>query len=205
MNVILLGPPGAGKGTQSEILESRFGMKQLSTGDMLRAEVAADTPLGRQAKEIMDRGELISDQIIIEMISNRIEQPDCAKGVIFDGFPRTEEQAQKLDEMLAERGQKLDAVIELVVDEDAILARILNRAQEAIDAGQQPRKDDNEQSFRTRMEEYRKKTAPIVGYYKTQGKLECVDGMQDIDKVSSQVADIIEGKGHAPSVACSGA
>jgi len=197
MNIILLGPPGAGKGTQAKKLEEKYGLSQLSTGDMLRAEVAAGTDLGKQAKAVMDRGDLVSDEIIIGMIAARIAQPDCAAGVIFDGFPRTVAQAEALDRMLAEKGKVLDAVIELVVDEDVILQRILGRAEEDRAAGRPVRKDDNEQSFRTRMDEYRGKTAPISAHYAAKGMLKKVNGLQDIEQVERDL-DAALGKNGGP-------
>lgn len=193
MNIILLGPPGAGKGTQAGLLEQKYGLKQLSTGDMLRAEVTAGSALGQKAKAIMDSGGLVPDDVIIDMIEARMQQADCVKGVIFDGFPRTVPQAEALDKMLAQKGQALDAVIELEVDEKAVLARILQRAAEDQAAGNTPRKDDNEASFRKRMQEYHAKTAPISQHYKSQGRLSVVDGSQPIDRVEKDLEAIVSG------------
>ena len=188
MNIILLGPPGAGKGTQAKILEETRGMKQLSTGDMLRAEIAAQSPLGLKVKAIMDGGQLVSDDIVIEMISNRIDQPDCNKGFILDGFPRTVPQAQALDKMLFTKGRALNAVIELSVDEGILLSRIQKRAAES---GPNVRADDNEEALKKRLAVYRAQTAPILPYYETQAVLRQVDGMAPIDVVTSQIADIL--------------
>ena len=188
MNIILLGPPGAGKGTQAKLLEETRGMKQLSTGDMLRAEITAQSPLGQKVKAIMDSGALVSDEIVIEMISNRIDQPDCKNGFILDGFPRTVAQAEALDKMLAVKGRNLDAVIELSVDEGILLSRIQKRAAES--AGN-VRADDNEDALKKRLGVYRDQTAPILPYYKGKGVLRQVDGMAPIDEVTSQIGDIL--------------
>jgi adenylate kinase len=188
MNIILLGPPGAGKGTQAKILEDTRGMKQLSTGDMLRAEIAAQSPLGLKVKAIMDGGQLVSDDIVIEMISNRIDQPDCNKGFILDGFPRTVPQAQALDKMLFTKGRALNAVIELSVDEGILLSRIQKRAAES---GPNARADDTEEALKKRLGVYRAQTAPILPYYETQAVLRQVDGMAPIDVVTSQIAEIL--------------
>lgn len=188
MNIILLGPPGAGKGTQAKLLEDTRGMKQLSTGDMLRAEIAAQSPLGQKVKAIMDSGALVSDDIVIEMISNRIDQPDCAKGFILDGFPRTVAQAEALDAMLAKKGRNLDAVIELSVDEGILLSRIQKRAAES--AGN-VRADDNEEALKKRLGVYREQTAPIIPYYEGKGTLRRVDGMAAIEEVTRQIGDIL--------------
>jgi len=194
MNLILLGPPGAGKGTQAKILQEKYGLKQLSTGDMLRAEVKAGTPLGQQAKAIMDSGELISDTIIIGMIANAITQPECANGVIFDGFPRTVAQAEALDKMLSEKGRPLTAVIQLVVDEEALISRLHNRIKEMTAAGETVRTDDNEETLRHRLDVYRNQTAPIIPYYEKAGLLEKIDGMQAIDTVEEKIATILNSK-----------
>lgn len=189
MNIILLGPPGAGKGTQAKILEDTRGMKQLSTGEMLRAEIAAATPLGQKVKAIMEGGSLVSDAVVIEMISNRIDQPDCKAGFILDGFPRTVAQAEALDKMLSQKGRSLDAVIELAVDEGILLSRIQKRAAE--NAGN-VRADDNEEALKKRLGVYREQTAPIIPYYESKGKLRRVDGMAAIDEVTGQIASILE-------------
>lgn len=187
MNIILLGPPGAGKGTQAKLIEDRDGLKQLSTGDMLRAEIAAQSALGVKVKAIMDAGALVSDEIVIEMIANRIEQPDCSKGFILDGFPRTVAQAEALDTMLAGKGKKLNAVIELAVDEGALLARIEKRAAESTTV----RADDNAEALKKRLVAYRSQTAPIIPYYKEKGMLKTVDGMADITDVTNGIAKIL--------------
>jgi adenylate kinase len=188
MNIILLGPPGAGKGTQAKLLEDTRGMKQLSTGDMLRAEITAQSPLGIKVKTIMDAGALVSDEIVIEMISNRIEQADCAKGFILDGFPRTVAQAEALDSMLAHKGKKLNAVIQLVVDENALLARIEKRAAESVNV----RADDNADALKKRLAVYNDQTAPIIPYYEGKKMLRKVDGMAAVNIVTEQIAEILK-------------
>jgi len=184
MNIIFFGPPGAGKGTQAKIIEDKYGLKQLSTGDMLRAEVSEGTELGRQAKEIMDRGELVSDAIVIGMIAARVDSPECAKGVIFDGFPRTEAQAAALDAMLVERGQKINMVLELLVDDEALVARIEKRAAE------EGRSDDNIEALKNRLAQYRSYSAEVLPYYRAQGDVPAVDGMKPIDEVTAQIERI---------------
>lgn len=190
MNIILMGPPGAGKGTQAKLLEQTRGLKQLSTGDMLRAEIAAQSPLGQKVKAIMDSGALVSDEIMIEMISARIDQADCAKGFILDGFPRTVIQAQALDVMLHQKGKDLNAVIQLSVDENALLARIEKRAAE----GGTIRADDNAETLKKRLEAYRAQTAPILPYYEGKGMLQTVDGMVGIDAVTAKISGILDGE-----------
>lgn len=191
MNIIILGPPGAGKGTQSKTLEDHHGLKQLSTGDMLRAEVSAGTELGLAAKAIMDRGDLVSDDIIIGMIANRVEQDDCSNGVIFDGFPRNVAQAEALGAMLSEKGKDLDVVIELVVDEDALVQRLETRIAETLAAGGEVRADDNEETLRNRLSVYREQTAPISDYYEGKGLLQKIDGMMPISEVSAAIDSVI--------------
>jgi adenylate kinase len=191
MRIILLGPPGAGKGTQAVRLVDRLGIPQLSTGDMLRAAVAAGSPIGRKAKEIMDRGELVSDDVVIGIIADRIEEPDAKAGFILDGFPRTVAQAEAFDAMLARRGLKLDAVIEFKVDEYALVDRIVKRAKETEARGEPVRKDDNPDIFRTRLEAYRAQTAPLSAYYAAKGALKTVDGMKPVDEVTRAVSQII--------------
>ncbi|TIW03224.1 MAG: adenylate kinase, partial [Mesorhizobium sp.] len=177
MRLILLGPPGAGKGTQAQRLVEQHGIPQLSTGDMLRAAVQAGTEVGKRAKAVMDAGELVSDAIVNAIVAERIDQPDCARGFILDGYPRTLVQADAVEAMLAERGIALDTVIELVVDDKALVGRIVKRAEDAKAAGQPVRKDDNPAVFEERLREYYKKTAPLTGYYYAKGKLKTVDGM----------------------------
>jgi len=191
MRLILLGPPGAGKGTQSQILVERLGIPQLSTGDMLRAAVKAETEIGKRAKAVMDAGELVSDEIVNAIVAERIDQADCANGFILDGYPRTLVQADAVEAMLSERGIKLDAVIELVVDDKALVGRILNRAEEAKAAGQPVRKDDNPEVFEERLREYYKKTAPLIGYYYAKGQLRSVDGMASVSEVTDAIAGIL--------------
>lgn len=191
INLILLGPPGAGKGTQAKRLEDKYGLKQLSTGDMLRAEIAAGSALGLQAKAIMDSGALVSDDIVIAMIASRIDQPDCKNGVIFDGFPRTVAQAEALDQMLAQKGRPLSAVIELKVDEEALVNRLNTRIAETKARGEPVRADDTEETLRKRLEVFRQQTAPIIPHYKGKGMLQSVDGMAAIDDVARAIDNAI--------------
>ena len=189
MNLVLFGPPGAGKGTQSKILTETRGLPQLSTGDMLRAAIAAGTPLGLASKALMDKGALVPDETVIGIIAERYDQPDCAKGAVFDGFPRTIAQAEALDRMLAERGRKIDLVLELKVDDAALLARVESR----IAAGGPQRADDNPETLRKRLEVYYGCTAPLLDYYGRQGKLKSLDGMAPIRDVTEQIAEILDG------------
>ena len=188
MNIILFGPPGAGKGTQAEILVRDRGMVQLSTADMLRAAIAVGSELGKQAKVIMDAGELVSDDIMIGMIAERMEDDDCASGVILDGFPRTVAQAQALDTMFADKGILLDSVIEIAVDETALFARIEKRAADTSGA----RSDDNADVLKARLKVYHENTAPVLPYYKDKGQLVSIDGMQTVEEVSSQIASCLD-------------
>ncbi|TIO04295.1 adenylate kinase [Mesorhizobium sp.] len=191
MRLILLGPPGAGKGTQAQRLVEKHGIPQLSTGDMLRAAVQAGTEVGKRAKAVMDAGELVSDAIVNAIVAERIDQPDCAKGFILDGYPRTLVQADAVESMLSDRGLNLDAVIELVVDDKALVGRIVKRAEETKAAGLPVRKDDNPAVFEERLREYYKKTSPLIGYYYAKGKLRGVDGMADIDAVTQQIEAVL--------------
>jgi len=214
MNIIILGAPGAGKGTQAARLQALRGMIQLSTGDMLRQAVAAGTPVGIKAKEVMARGELVSDAIVSALIGERLDAAE-GKGAIFDGFPRTKHQAEALEILLGERGRKLDHVIELVVDEDKLVKRITGRFTCAkCGAGYHDtfrptkvpgtcdvcgsnefkrRPDDNEETVRTRMAEYRAKTAPILPYYEAKGLVRHVDGMASVDEVAAQIDAVLDG------------
>lgn len=191
MRLILLGPPGAGKGTQAQRLVEKHGIPQLSTGDMLRAAVQAGTEVGKRAKAVMDAGELVSDAIVNAIVAERIDQPDCATGFILDGYPRTLVQADAVEAMLAERGIALDTVVELVVDDKALVGRIVKRAEDAKAAGQPVRKDDNPAVFEERLREYYKKTAPLIGYYYAKGKLKTVDGMASIDAVTAEIGKVL--------------
>ncbi|MET4600707.1 adenylate kinase [Bradyrhizobium sp. JR4.1] len=188
MRLVLLGPPGAGKGTQATRIVTRFAIPQLSTGDMLRQAVAVGTAAGLRVKHIMDRGELVPDDVVVSVIANRIDHSDAANGFILDGFPRTVAQAEALDRELASRDIKLDAVLELKVDEDALLDRIKGRADEAASRGAPVRRDDNPEVFKTRLDVYREQTAPVTEYYRSQGLLNIVDGLQPIDAVTEQLA-----------------
>jgi adenylate kinase len=196
MRLILLGPPGAGKGTQAQRLVEKYGIPQLSTGDMLRAAVAAKTPIGLKAKAVMDAGELVSDEIVNAIVAERIDQKDCAKGFILDGYPRTLVQADSVGKMLDERGLALDVVIELVVDDKVLVGRIAKRAEETRAAGKPVRKDDDPAVFPERLREYYKKTAPLIGYYYAKGLLKGVDGMADMDTVTAEIEALLEESGH---------
>ena len=192
MRLILLGPPGAGKGTQAQRLVDKYGIPQLSTGDMLRAAVKTGTEVGKRAKAVMDAGELVSDEIVVQIVADRIDEPDCHNGFILDGFPRTVPHADALTRLLAEKGQQLDAVIELKVDESALLKRMEGRVADTRAAGGQIRADDNVESFKRRLDEYRQKTAPLSAYYAGTGELRTVDGMADMDVVSAGIADLLK-------------
>ncbi len=215
MNLILLGPPGAGKGTQAKRLEERRQYKQLSTGDMLRGAVSAGTDMGKKAKAVMDRGELVSDDIVVSIISDRLDSPDVMPGFILDGFPRNAAQAQALDAMLERKGLKLDAVIELKVDDDALVERITGRYtcakcgkgyHDKFEKPKRPgvcdvcgssefvrRADDKEETVRSRLGIYNKQTAPLVSYYGKQGVLHSIDGMADMDHVARQIDGVLNG------------
>ncbi|MEM1341402.1 MAG: adenylate kinase [Pseudomonadota bacterium] len=192
MNIILLGPPGAGKGTQAGILVDSRGMVQLSTGDMLREARTSGTEMGQKVAAIMDAGELVTDEIVIGLIDEKLKG-DTGGGVIFDGFPRTLGQADALADLLAVNGQKLDAVVAMEVNDEALVGRILNRAAEAVAAGKEARADDNEESLRTRLTEYYKKTSPLIGYYHAKGTLHWVPGLGEIDEVSASIAGVLDG------------
>ena len=187
MRLILLGPPGAGKGTQAQRLTERYRIVQLSTGDMLRAAVRAGTPVGRRAKDIMARGELVPDDVVVAIVSDRIDQPDAKNGFILDGFPRTVPQAEALGRMLAAKGLGLDAVIEIKVDEKALLDRIETRIEQMRARGEKIRADDNPESLKTRLNAYRVQTAPLLDYYGKKGMVRTVDGMGTIDEVAQEI------------------
>ena len=215
MNIILLGPPGAGKGTQARILVDRDGMVQLSTGDMLRAAVAAETEVGQKADAIMKAGGLVSDEIVVGVVDERLDLPDIANGVIFDGFPRTTPQAEALDRLLADKGMKLDAVVNMEVDDAAMVERISGRytcgncGEGYHDTQKQParegvcdkcgstefkrRKDDNAETVASRLKEYHAETAPLIDYYSNTGKLKSVDGMAEIDNVTASIKAALNG------------
>lgn len=192
MRLILLGPPGAGKGTQSERLAAKYGIPQLSTGQMLRDAVAASTPVGLRAKAIMECGELVPDEIVVQIIDDRLDMPDARRGFILDGFPRTTAQAEELERLLRKRGLALDAVIELKVDEAILRERVEQRVREALAAGKPVRSDDNVEALKTRIDAYRKQTAPLVDFYKTRGQLTTLDGMQTIDDVTAEIDELLQ-------------
>ena len=187
MRLVLLGPPGAGKGTQGDRLIERHGIVRLSTGDMLRAAVKAETPVGLKAKDIMARGELVSDEIVIGIIDDRLKESDVQNGFILDGFPRTVAQAEALDRLLAAKGIKLDAVVELKVDEGILLQRIETRITEMTARGEAIRADDNPESLKKRLDAYRVQTAPLSAYYAKNGTLQEIDGMVSIDAVTAAI------------------
>jgi adenylate kinase len=192
MNIILLGPPGAGKGTQAQHLVETRKMMQLSTGDMLRAARTSGTEMGKIVADVMDRGELVTDEIVIGLIREKLQE-GSEGGFIFDGFPRTLAQADALGELLAENGFALDAVVSLEVEDEILVQRVVNRAKEAIAAGKEARADDNEESMRTRLMEYYKKTSPLIGYYHAKGALKAIDGLASIDEVQASVANALDG------------
>jgi adenylate kinase len=198
MRLILLGPPGAGKGTQAQRLVQKHGIVQLSTGDMLRAAVRAGTLVGLRAKAIMDRGELVPDDVVVTIVADRIAEPDATNGFILDGFPRTVPQAVALDKMLQEKGLKLDGVIELKVDAGILQNRVENRLREAAARGEPLRSDDDPEVLKRRLDAYREQTAPLVDYYRWQGSLKSVDGMQAIDEVESAIHRALTEKPPAP-------
>lgn len=193
MRLILLGPPGAGKGTQAGRLVHKHGIVQLSTGDMLRAAVAAGTPVGLKAKAIMEAGGLVSDEIVIGIIRDRIAESDASRGFILDGFPRTLAQAEALETLLAGQTLKLDAVIELKVDQEALVGRIVRRAEEAKAAGQPVRKDDDPEVFKARLAAYNRDTAAVTPFYAARGQLTVIDGMQPIENVASAIDAVLGG------------
>jgi adenylate kinase len=215
MNIVFLGPPGAGKGTQAKILIERYSIPQISTGDMLREHRAKGTELGKKAQEYMDKGQLVPDEIILGMVKERLSQPDCAKGFILDGFPRTVAQAEALDKILSEMGKKLDFALALVVPDDLLVERLTGRRTckscgmmfhvkykppkvdgkcDACGGELYQRPDDNEETVRNRLKVYHESTAPLIDYYKGKGILKEIDGSKSIDEITGQLIQIIEGK-----------
>jgi len=180
-----LGPPGAGKGTQAKILVETFGIPQLSTGDILRSAIAAKTPMGLAAKEVMDRGDLVSDDIVNGIVSERLDQADCVNGFVLDGFPRTIPQAKALDGMLTDKDMALDAVVELTADADILVARVINRSKES------NRPDDNPDVIRNRLDVYKRDTAPLVDFYRSKGLLKTVDGMKPVEQVTTAIREAL--------------
>ena len=191
MRLILLGPPGAGKGTQAERLVAKHGIVQLSTGDMLRTAIGAGTPIGLKAKDIMARGDLVPDDVVVGIVSDRIDAPDASKGFVLDGFPRTVAQAEALDDLLARKGLKLDGVLQLKVDEDILLERIESRAADLQNRGQPVRPDDNPETLKVRIAAYRRQTSPLVEYYGKKGALLPVDGMAPIEVVMREIDSVL--------------
>jgi len=191
VNLVLFGPPGAGKGTQAKILTEKQGLPQLSTGDMLRAAIAAGTDLGKRCKAIMDRGDLVPDEIVVGIIAERYDQPDCKNGAVFDGFPRTIAQAEALDRMLSHRSLKIDLVIELKVNDEILIRRAEQRVKDMLAEGQKPRDDDTPETLKNRLDVYYKNTAPLIAFYRNQGKLKTVNGMASIAEVADQIAGLI--------------
>ena len=187
INIVLFGPPGAGKGTQATRIRETYGLAHLSTGDMLREAVAAGTEIGKQAKAIMDAGKLVSDEVICGVVADRIEQPDCAKGFILDGFPRTVPQAHALDELLARKGKAIDVVLLIAVDDEALVERIERRNQESGGA----RSDDNVETLKSRLKVYYEQTEPVLPVYREKGLIREIDGMQSIDQVTSQIEQVL--------------
>ncbi|OPY97437.1 adenylate kinase [Bradyrhizobium sacchari] len=210
MRIILLGPPGSGKGTQAQLLVQRYGIVQLSTGEMLRAAVAAGTPVGLKAKEVMAAGGLVPDEVVVGIISDRIDQPDAKNGFILDGFPRTVPQAEALDELLRHKHLKLDAVIELRVNESALLSRVETRVAQMRERGEEVRLDDTPEVLTKRLASYRSQTEPLIHYYSERRKLSTIDGMMAIDEVTRAIhrqllaLGAVEPKTHARSAAKSG-
>ena len=194
MRLILLGPPGAGKGTQAQRLVNKHKIVQLSTGDMLRAAAKAGTPIGLKAKDIMDRGELVPDEVVVGIVADRIEEPDAKKGFILDGFPRTVPQAEALDRMLEEKGLALDGVFELKVDDAMLLDRIEKRVHETIARGEPVRADDNPETLKRRLNAYYAQTAPLTAYYAQKGRLSSLDGMASIEQVAQAIDQVLEAK-----------
>jgi len=192
MRIVLLGPPGSGKGTQATRLAQRLAIPQLSTGDMLRAAVSAGNSIGRKAKAVMERGELVPDELVVAAVAERIWRPDARIGFILDGFPRTIAQAMALDDILLTDGPKLDCVLELKVDEEVLLDRILNRAKDAKTNGHTERADDTEAALKVRLEEYRRQTEPLIDYYRTKGILKSIDGLQPINNVATSLFELLD-------------
>jgi len=190
LNLVLFGPPGAGKGTQAKILQEKRGLPQLSTGDMLRAAIASGSELGRKVESILAKGDLVSDEVVISIIQERLKKPDCAKGAVFDGFPRTIPQAEALDKLLAGLSRKIDVVIELKVNDEILLDRVKQRIAQGLS-----RADDNPETLKNRLAVYHRNTAPLIAFYGKQGKVVTVDGMAPIPEVTKQITAAVEKAG----------
>ena len=187
MNLVLFGPPGAGKGTQAKLIQEKRGLPQLSTGEMLRAAIAAGTDLGKKCKTVMDAGNLVPDELVVGIIAERYDQPDCKNGAVFDGFPRTIPQAEALDDMLDVRGRRIDLVVELKVDDAALIKRAEQRVRETVAAGGAPRADDTPETLKNRLAVYYKNTAPLLVYYRNQQKIVTIDGMAAILEIAKAI------------------
>jgi adenylate kinase len=191
MRIVLLGPPGAGKGTQASRIAEKLDIPHLSTGDMLRAAVQSQTCIGKKAKVVMERGELVPDQLVVAAVIERIAQPDARRGFVLDGFPRTIAQAEAFDDLMHTEGLELDHVIELQVDDQILLSRVMTRAREARERGEQVRADDNQETLQTRLDAYEKQTAPLIDYYRSKDLLKCIDGLQPVDTVTEDVFRVV--------------
>ncbi len=189
MNLVLFGPPGAGKGTQAKVIQDQRGLPQLSTGEMLRSAIASGSTLGREVDAILARGDLVSDDIVVSIIEERLKKPDCVKGAVFDGFPRTIAQAEALDRLLAGMGRRIKLVVELKVNDEILIERVRQRIAQGLS-----RQDDNPETLRNRLAVYYRSTAPLIDFYKLQGKVVSIDGMEPVATVTKQIADVIDAR-----------